>query len=97
MRSCYKYTVPNPDDFVELDMDEDFYVVQSGANNFSRHLALSTAIIPPLGTVVRAHRNRYKSDFEMPEPEKQAIATITRRCPSSGPFPKPTTCRHDHP
>ena len=74
--------------FVELDVDEEFYLAQRNANIVSGQVTLSTTIREDLRTTVRTHRDRYKSDFEMLEHEKQDIATITWRCPSSGPYPE---------
>ena len=61
--SCCKYELPDPETFVQLDMDEYYWDVQMNWKMFSGKLVLSDTIRPQLKRGVRAHKNRFYPGF----------------------------------
>ena len=80
----FKYEVPDPDEFVQLDMEEEQSEVQTNSKVFSGRLPLSDTIRPQLTRAVRAHKNRFDQYVELPEHEKDDIKDVPWRCPPAG-------------
>ena len=68
--SAYKYSLFDPNDYVELDMNEKYSLLEADSKVFSGVLPLSTTMQHRVSCGVQAHKHRYELTFQMPAHDK---------------------------